>query len=162
MDVTVRAARVEDAAAVARAQAAAWREAYAGLMDPAYLAGMDVDRATERWAELLGTPADGVRAYVASYGGEVVGFASAGPSRDDERVCDLELYAVNVRPDAWGAGAGTALLSAVLEPGPCGLWVVVGNDRAIGFYERRGFVADGATQDDVRLGVTEQRMVREG
>lgn len=156
----VRAAVAEDAAAVARTQVEAWRAAYAGLMDPAYLAAMDVSRATERWAGLLASPPDGVRTVVASRGSDVIGFASAGPSRDQEPACDEELYAVNVRPDAWGAGAGGALLDAVLEPGPCSLWVVVGNARAIGFYERRGFAADGATQDDVRLGVIEQRMAR--
>jgi hypothetical protein len=32
--------------------------------------------------------------------------------------------------------------------------VLEGNQRAIGFYERHGWVADGRTKDDVRDGVT--------
>lgn len=91
---------------------------------------------------------------------EVLGFAVAGPNRDAEPACDQELYALNVLPRAEGRGLGAALVDTDVEPGACSLWVVVGNERAIGFYARRGFLPDGSVVRDDRLGVSEQRMVR--
>ena len=42
--------------------------------------------------------------------GHVVGFASTGPSRDEDELG--ELYAIYVEPDAWSTGAGRALMIA--------------------------------------------------
>jgi len=159
-DVVVRPAEVEDGPAIGQVQVQVWREAYAGLMLAEPLAAMDPGRIGGLWTERLADPPYGLRTGVALVGDALVGFAAAGPSGDDPPLPGQRLFAINCVRGVHGTGVSHALLDAVLEPGPCSLWVVVGNDRAIGFYERRGFVVDGATQDDVRLGVTEQRMVR--
>ena len=43
----------------------------------------------------------------------MVGFVSIGDSRDETG--KGELFAIYVLPDAWGSGAGSALMSAALE-----------------------------------------------
>ena len=53
-----------------------------------------------------------------------------------------------VWPEARGTGAAEALVDAVVAgEGPIELWVTQGNDRAIAFYRRMGFVEI----DDVEL-----------
>ncbi|WP_258061114.1 N-acetyltransferase [Arthrobacter sp. 4R501] len=43
-----------------------------------------------------------------------------------------------------GLGLGRRLLEAALGNNAASLWVAAGSARAIGFYERLGFVPDGA------------------
>jgi len=60
-----------------------------------------------------------------------------------------EVMTIAVRPDAWGHGTGSLLLSAMLEEAKardCGevfLEVRADNDRAHGLYSRRGFTEIG-------------------
>ena len=90
-------------------------------------------------------------------------FRSVGPSRDPD--ADAELYAIYALPEAWGTGAGTALMRAGLdlmrEAGYAEaiLWVLEDNPRARRFYEREGWRFDEAFKDDDVLGrrVTEVR-----
>jgi GNAT superfamily N-acetyltransferase len=94
--------------------------------------------------------------------GRVVGFAWTGLSRDGDATGLAELYAINLHPDAWGRGAGSALLRAAqAEIAGRGhdeavLWVVPGNTRARRFYERHGWtsdpieVADGVSVPELR------------
>jgi GNAT superfamily N-acetyltransferase len=66
--------------------------------------------------------------------------------------------ALYVRASSYRTGVGHALLEAATGGSPAYLWVLDGNVRAIGFYERHGFAFDGATKpEDVGL---ERRMVR--
>ena len=93
---------------------------------------------------------------VADEQGEVVGFVSVGPSRDERGIG--ELYAIYVHPDWWGTGAGRALI----ERGETDLrshyaeavlWVLEDNPRARSFYEAAGWSPDGAVKSDERWGV---------
>lgn len=79
-----------------------------------------------------------------------------------------ELYALYVTPAWWSAGVGRALMDAVLaalrEAGYVSavLWVLVDNARARRFYERAGFVPDGAINILAGLGgVRELRYARD-
>ncbi|GAA1546345.1 GNAT family N-acetyltransferase [Actinomadura kijaniata] len=145
----MRRAVPDDADAVARVHVTAWREAYRGVFPDAYLDGLDPrERAATWWGE-MSDPARTV--LVAVDGARVVGFASFGPPRDaDPGGGDrAELYAIYLEPGRWGGGGGRALMREVLAglaPGTRGLvlWVLEGNARAIRFYERHGFVPDGA------------------
>lgn len=152
-DVRVRLARAEDAAALAHVHVAAWRGAYRGQMPDEYLDALDPVRWTAGWERLLArTEQDGVLVLVAESDGAVVGFANAGPCRDEGSDGLGELYAINVHPDAWSRGAGPALLAAAtqrlsgLGVDRAVLWVLPGNARARRFYERHGWSADGAAR----------------
>jgi len=60
----------------------------------------------------------------------------------------------------YGAGVGFALFEQVVGDRAAYLWVLAGNERAIGFYERQGFRLDG-TEDELDDG-RHLRMVRAG
>ena len=76
----------------------------------------------------------------------LAGFANLGPPRDDDAAVDLELYAIYVRAVWWGTGLGHALFEEAVGERAAYLWVVEGNQRAMGFYERQGFRLDGRTK----------------
>lgn len=84
-------------------------------------------------------------------GGEVIGFASFGPSRDhDAGVSTAEVYAIYLAPEWFGTGVGRRLFArTVKELSGLGfrdstLWVLELNDRARRFYEVAGWHWDGA------------------
>ena len=158
---SVRPARVEDVAQLARVHVRCWQEAYRGLMsdavldDPGLLAARErfwmAVLTDERWREN--------HVAVAERDGELVGIAMSGPPLDPGAVWVRQLYVLYVRAAAHGRGAGPALLEAVADPEESvALWVADPNPRAQAFYRKHGFVADGTTQ--VESGVREIRMVR--
>ncbi len=71
-----------------------------------------------------------------------------------------EVYALYISPDLIGQGIGQTLLGeAHAQMKGAGfetsaLWVLRDNQRARRFYERAGYQADGAAQDDVYDGIT--------
>jgi GNAT superfamily N-acetyltransferase len=160
--VTVRVspARVGDAEQLADLHLDVWEEAYADLM-PASVFTERRRRREERVASWRGIIAAGSSDNLLAWSpeGALLGFSSTGGGRDpDEGLPPLELMALYVRASSYGTGIGLALLEAAIGDSPAYLWVLDGNVRAIGFYERHGFAFDGATKpEDVGL---ERRMVR--
>lgn len=146
----------------------AWQAAYRELLPAAYLSGLDPAAIAESWEPLLDMP-DRARLLVAELPGTgVVGFTNVGPYRLPGGTLDGtygEIRSCYVDPDTWRHGAGRALVRASVEllqgsgPRPVRLWVVAENDRARRFYERLGFVADGA-HDTYDAGGTALRTVR--
>lgn len=169
----IREPLAADVSALGRLHAEAWQRAYDGKMPAELLAGVTVERRTAMWERIL-DPArvrsDRECIVVADVDGRVAGFAWMGPCRDVD--CPEgagELYAINVAPEAWGTGAGQALIEAAHESltAMCFvtavLWVLPSNARARRFYERNGWAADGVereVEDDGFL-VPEARYARE-
>lgn len=138
---------------------AAWRSAYAGLLDPAILDGLDLGRKTTMWASFItrslqGLPPHGYdepahRLLVAEDDERILGWATFGPGRDEGHSHRGELAGLYAHPSEWSHGVGHALITRVDEELRAGgfadayLWVLAGNERAIGFYERHGWLADG-------------------
>ncbi len=151
----VRAATGTDASGIARAQERAWQTAYRHVFPAEELERGGFIRAG-LWRERLEHPPPGWTTFVASEDGEVVGFVSVGPSRDERGVG--ELYAIYVHPDWWGTGAGRALIERGQTElrarySDATLWVLEDNPRARSFYEQAGWVPDGARKADERWGV---------
>lgn len=166
MEIEIRRATVADAEAGARCQLTCWREAYAGLIDPERLAEKtsDVDLRVERWTSRL---EEGVLRWVAvnpdpaaGLQDRVIGFASPGPTRDEDAPTPLELYAIYVREKWWGSGLAHRLMEVAVGKEPASLWVLEPNERAKAFYRRQGFAEDGSRLDEPFFGVPEIRMVR--
>lgn len=167
---SIRAATPADVKAIAAVRVAAWLTAYRGLLPQPLLDRLDVPGEAEHrlrvWDEQHRDPR--VCELVAEMAGQVVGWAVAGPSRDETRPDDGELLGLYAHPQAWGAGVGHRLLEAVEEHlrareyPRAYLWVLEGNTRAEGFYERHGWREDGTTQLDHRGGyaLRERRRVR--
>jgi GNAT superfamily N-acetyltransferase len=141
-----------------------WREAYAHAMPAEYLAGLRDADSADRWrarlarAEAEGRPIGTVVARDAD--GRLVGFASAGPCRDDDRPAEWEVYALYVAAGSRATGVADLLVDRVLGVRDASLWVLEDNPRARAFYARHGFAPDGhrAVHDDT--GAAEVRLVR--
>jgi len=140
----VRAATLEDAAAIAAVHVATWRTAYRGLLPDEFLKSLGEAGYEERWRRSLAEGAS--RVYVVEEDGRVVGFASGGRERAGEDGYAGELYALYVMQDAQRRGNGHALVRAVARGlREMGLedmivWVLRDNPTARNFYERLGGV----------------------
>jgi len=138
------------ARAIAEVHIATWRDAYRDLVPPAYLAGLNVDNRERMWRNELTVVAPDRRPWVAEASSQVIGFVSAGASRDDDaKPAEGEVYAIYVLPDCWDKGIGRNLLGhAERDLRGHGytqaiLWCLEGNARARTFYEQVGWRADG-------------------
>lgn len=157
--VSLRLATTDDVEAGAALHVACWREAYGPYVGrerlEERLAGLA--RWERAWREQL---EHGPARTLAVADGELVGFAVAGPNRDEEPQTAHELYALYARRRWWGSGVGQALWDAVAPQGPCSLWVLESNARAQAFYRRNGFAPDGSRAHYAGLDAWEIRMVR--
>jgi ribosomal protein S18 acetylase RimI-like enzyme len=154
--VRVRRARLDDAAAIAEVHVRTWQDAYEHVFGAERLTGVTVEQRLPMWRQIL-QGADQTAFVAEGDGGNVIGWCTVGPSRDDD--ADGELWGIYVLSDAWGTGAGTALMAAGIEAlrdSGCRaviLWVLEDNPRARRFYEREGWVLDGERKEDEFLGV---------
>lgn len=136
-----------------------WQETYNGLVDPGYLkeqVTLEFCRNIARkWPENV---------LVAKVDGKVVGFVGCGPCRDRAYAGWGEIFSIYVLRAYQKQKIGYALMNAAFDRldgvSHIALWVLQGNDTAIRFYERYGFVFDGVSQP-ITIGTpnTEQRMV---
>jgi ribosomal protein S18 acetylase RimI-like enzyme len=159
-DVLIRPARAEDAADIALVHVESWQAAYRGLLPQDYLDALDPAQRSEVWHQRLSQPGDRSHVLVAETDAGVSGFVSIGPSRDNDADAQRtgEVFAIYVHPDAWGTGAGRALMAATVEQlatsefRDATLWVLDTNSRARRFYAKAGWTADDATQRDESRG----------
>lgn len=156
MEVRIREVTVGDAASLGAAHVAAWQVGYQGLMPSGYLSRLDPQTRAEGWRRTIETGDSRATTLVALVGDRVAGFTSYGPPRDDVPDGWGELWALNMHPDFWRQGIGTALFTAATS-GLVGLgyrhgylWVLQGNERAIAFYRRQGWLPDRVTKIDDR------------
>lgn len=150
----IRPASPEDALSIETIRVRGWQSAYRHVFPAADLDALPID--AERWRARLHVPPTGWTTIVCEDGGSVVGFASAGPSRDEDELG--EVYAIYVDPDSWSTGAGRALLAAAESAlgaayAAALLWVLEDNPRARRFYERAGWAPDGVRKAEERFGV---------
>jgi L-amino acid N-acyltransferase YncA len=146
--IALRLARPEDARPIAEVHVGSWRHAYRGLLPEGYLDRLSVDEREASWREALATGSAG--AVVAEAEGRIVGFASFGPSRDEDAAEGVgEVPAIYVEPEVLGTGVGRSLLAeAAARLRDAGfrratLWVLEANARARRFYEHAGWAWDG-------------------
>jgi len=157
--VDFRVAGPDDAEGVARAHVDGWQWGYRGLMPDSYLDGLDWADRLDRWRATLRDPGP-TRTHVAVADGLICGLVHSGPVRDDDLVpvSFHEVYSLYVSAVAAGTSAGARLLVLGVEGAPptspgTVVWVLEGNLRARAFYERHGFVLDGASKDYEWCGV---------
>ena len=145
--VSVRDARPQDVADIARVANASWRDTYHDIFEPDFIeeflathysrdaVAAAVDRAASR--------AD-THFLVAEREGQVVAYANYGVGPDGPG-----LWRIYAHPDHYGTGAGSALLDELesrLDVDAYQLEVHSRNERGRAFYDRRGFVIVGGGQ----------------
>jgi ribosomal protein S18 acetylase RimI-like enzyme len=131
-------------------QLAAWRVGFVPILPPQF----QLPSASEfkpLLAESLAAP--GVGKLLALEDQRLLGWISFGANRDaDAPPRTAEVRGLNVHPDVWRSGVGTALVERALELlaeegyDEVTLWSFDDNERANAFYERLGFERDGAGQ----------------
>jgi len=134
---SIRPAVRGDAARVHEIATAAWHDAHEPII------GRD---AVREFLDRYYTPAD-LREAIEKpetvflvVGDPIAGFVEVGPSGDEDGTWTV--YRIYVHPDEYGDGIGTRLLSAAesrVDAERLRLVVMGDNDRAVGFYESRGF-----------------------
>jgi putative acetyltransferase len=107
-----------------------WQQAYPRIDFTARL-----DWWRQRWRDEL-VPVATIA--VAESDGKMVGFVTVD-------VSTFDLDQIVVAPETWGMGVATALMAEAKRISPAGLDLHVNTDntRAIGFYEKHGFVISG-------------------
>lgn len=138
--VSIRAAVMEDASAIAHVHVESWRSTYAGIVPWAYLSSLDEELRATLWREWL---AGETVTLVAEWDGRVVGFAHGGKNREPVEKCDAELYAIYLLQEAQKRGIGAALLQGMATAltgrdfKSMAVWVLEQN-RSRAFYEKTG------------------------
>jgi len=119
-----------------------WHETYPGIMADVQLAQHTLEKCkkiTKQWPE---------HTLVADLDGKIVGFSVYTLRRSSECATIAALY---VLKEAQGLGIGRKLLDEVIQQlgtdEPIVLWVLKGNDHAIGFYRHYGFQFDGVVEN---------------
>jgi len=144
----IRDAGLADAPALAELFAESWKGAYVGIIPDIDIRRMITGRSTTYWRKFL-RHSDGLLVIEAA--GTLAGYVTLGPARtrgDHEG----EIYEFYIAPPYQGLGLGEILFEAArtrLETaGKRGLivWALSDNERAQSFYERRGGIANGETQ----------------
>jgi ribosomal protein S18 acetylase RimI-like enzyme len=165
--MVVRPAEAGDERGLAEVRVRSWQEGYAGIVEEAFLASLSIDDNERRWITVMENLAPLRHLLVADVGAgnasEVVGYSTFGPYRirtGDDRTMEVhelaepgtigEVYGFYVRPDHWGSQVANELMTSTIstlsnDGWPAArLWVLRDNPRARRFYERHGWITDGA------------------
>ena len=147
--MNIRPATATDAGDLAHVHIEGWRSSYGGLIDQAYLDGLDRKARERDWGEWL---AGGTEALIAHDDkGGPAGFVSFNklmtppPGMSPIRpLYTAEILAIYILPDYWRQGLGRTLMSQAVarlrekkHRSLC-LWVLEKNSRAVGFYKALG------------------------
>ncbi|WAB85206.1 GNAT family N-acetyltransferase [Microcella daejeonensis] len=160
-EFAIRAPRTDEVEVLADLHLRTWKETYGGAFPASAWGQAAREQRLRMWDAICNRPRPADRFAVAERDGELIGIAGSGASMDDAPVREKHLFFIYLLAAEQGSGAGQALLDTVVSSEPASLWVLEGNARAIAFYERNGFVFDGARQPTgFETGGEELRMVR--
>jgi len=136
--LTIRAATIHDAEAIAHVHVQSWRTTYFGIVPEPYLASLNEADRVLTWRDWLTRD---IQVFVANLNGELVGFISGGALREPLPDYDAELFTLYLLQHAQGRAIGTALLKALAKSlhdknfKSLAVWVLEKNP-AVRFYEK--------------------------
>jgi GNAT superfamily N-acetyltransferase len=171
-DASVRPARADDAAEIARIQVVTWRTAYRSVLPAAVLDDWAADAAPAAWRAAAGSPpTPGHGVLLALEGPTAVGFAAFGPAEltgDEQSHPEgptAEVSTLLVEP-RWGRrGHGSRLLAAVVDIARAAgtarlqVWLLEPDRVSADFFESAGWAPDGWART-LDTGATPLREVR--
>jgi GNAT superfamily N-acetyltransferase len=152
-DMIIRWATADDSHSIAEIHIDSWRAAYSQIIPASVLDGLSVEKLANRRREAITQGKE--ETAVAELGGNILGFATFGECRDDDKpkATTGEVWGIYLRPSHWRNGIGTELLRWVetnllaRNKNEIVLWVLEANAPSRRFYEARGYKEDGATKD---------------
>ena len=154
MTLRVRAMTPQDITPVAQLHTSSWRATYRGLLRDSYLDGPVAAERLAAWTERLSAPNSTDIALVAEDKTGPLGFLFALPEHD--RSLGTLLDNIHVRPDRYGQGIGTCLLTHLCDrlinlESQTGvyLWATEGNLRSRKYYQSLGASAVERAVHDV-------------
>jgi ribosomal protein S18 acetylase RimI-like enzyme len=156
--VSARTATPADAARIAAIHVRSWQVAYRGLLADDFLDALRPEDRMSRY-HLGSTERGKPSTIVAIDHGSICGFATSGPSRDSDAPNAGEIYALYVDPESWGLGFGRLLLAKAREQlgdwifPEALLWVLVGNEHALNFYQADRWKPDSQQREEDVWGV---------
>ncbi len=146
--IEIRPATPFDAYALAIVHCDSIRAAFSGLLDDYVAERSSLPYCEQGWIGRLDKCE--VATVVLTCGKQIVGFASVGPSPDEDvKGIAGELDRIYLHPSVWGHGHGSVLLRwceeklTELKFRTIKLWVFEVNERALRFYEKHGYKPDG-------------------
>jgi L-amino acid N-acyltransferase YncA len=139
--MTLRPARVEDAAAIARVHIRSWREAFSPMLRAEQIAAKDLDEASQTsiWTKRLKEEEGKTRFTFVAEEESLLGFITGCESRDSFEGYDAELHQIYILAEAQRRGLGRELVKVLakklLEQGYQSMlvWVMTQNP-AVAFY----------------------------
>ena len=133
-----------------------WQEAYSGIVKQSYLDERTIDKCEEIALNTI----DGT--IIAKDDERVIGFIQYGKYNYNNLEDAGEIIALYVLADYYGRGIGYRLMQEAMKQlssySKTAVFVIKGNQRAIDFYIRYGFIFDGQ-EGMSQIGVTVARMV---
>ena len=142
--ISIRAARVADAGAIARVHRESWRTSYSGILPAEVVAAESGRKSEAEWRRRLGHARADAQTWIAESAADgLVGFASCGEARDPKVGLDAEIYALYVLQTHHRRGVGRALVHECarhfVRQGLFGFyaWVLKANHARL-FYEALG------------------------
>lgn len=152
-DITIRKAEIKDAAGIAEVHVKTWQCAYKGQLPDSYLDSLSIEKRTKTWREQIKSPQNGAHTFVAEINSKVVGWCTAGKSRDEDADKTTgEIYGIYIHPDFIGKGCGSMLMESGLnllrKDGykRATLWVLDSNEKTRKWYEDKGWKIEGKTK----------------
>jgi GNAT superfamily N-acetyltransferase len=143
MNLAIRKAKIEDAAAIAHVQVESWKTTYVGIVSDVFLTSLNKEERMRSWQEQI--LADNIFILVAEDETGIFGFAAGGEIREKLDGYDAELYAIYLLHERQKQGVGRrlsiSLASALKTSGftSMGVWVLEQNP-SVSFYRRLGAV----------------------
>lgn len=143
--LSVRTARPDDAAELARIYIESWQDTYAGVIPHAFLAAMSHKSHTARWLSAIQNAERSSCTVLVAEDSQhgVVGLCSLGRARDGSIGFEGEVYTLYVDPAFLSCGVGRTLLSGAFDVfkarlmRSCLIWAHARNNACF-FYEAMG------------------------
>lgn len=150
MEINIRLATLDDSEFCADIHGRSWLFAYSECVDRTIIEERN-KRWPVIWAKMLSNNQNSH--YVITYDENIIGFFTINSVRDaDLNDTVYELVGLYLDPDYVGNGVGKLAMTWIKNEvksrgyGRISLWVLDKNSRARRFYEKAGFVFDGASK----------------
>lgn len=143
--MNIRQARPSDAEAIGAIRVAAWQAGYQKFLPADFLQSLDPKANLEKLKSSLLLQSQTFTVLVSEDSVGVNGFAILGTPRYETSAGAIELYALNINPNSWGRGLGSALVRASIDSAKSygatlvELWCIDENFAARELYKKCGF-----------------------